>query len=69
LADCYHAKVTINLRHLVSSQKPGTPWTGYYTTFKGAKLAISNMFGAWFEIERREDKWQAIRLARIELKL
>jgi hypothetical protein len=37
--------------------------------FKGAKLAVSNMFGAWFEIERRNDKWQAVRLARMELKL
>jgi hypothetical protein len=27
------------------------------------------MFGAWFEIERRGDKWQAIRLARTELKV
>jgi len=35
----------------------------------GAKLAVSNMFGAWFEIERRGDKWQAIRLVCIELKL
>jgi len=59
----------INLKHLVFSQKPETPWTGYYATFNGAKLAISNMFGAWFEIERRGGKWQAIRLACIELKV
>jgi len=69
MADCYHAKVTVNLRHLVAGQKPGTPWTGYYATFKRAKLAISNMFGAWFEIKRRGDKWQAVRLACTELKL
>jgi hypothetical protein len=25
------------------------------------------MFGAWFEIERQGDKWQAIRLAHTEL--
>jgi hypothetical protein len=50
-ADCYKSKYTINLKHLVSGQEPGTPWTGYYATFNGAKLAISNMFGAWFEIE------------------
>jgi hypothetical protein len=49
--DCYEAKYTVNLRHLVTGQEPGTPWTGYYTTFNGAKLAVSNMFGAWFEIE------------------
>jgi hypothetical protein len=27
------------------------------------------MFGAWFEIERRNDKWQAVRLACTKLKL
>ena len=42
---------------------------GYYATFKGAKLAVSNMFGAWFEIERRNNKWQAIRLAHVDLHL
>jgi hypothetical protein len=68
-ADCYDMKFTINLKHLVTGQEPGTPWTGYYATLNGAKLAVSNMFGAWFEIERRGDKWQAIRLARTELKL
>jgi len=67
--DCYSAKYTINLRHLVTGQESGTPWTGYYATFKGAKLAVSNMFGAWFEIERRGNKWQAVRLACTELKL
>ena len=27
------------------------------------------MFGAWFEIERRGNKWQAVRLTCMELKL
>jgi hypothetical protein len=67
--NCYEAKYTVNLKHLVTGQEPGTPWTGYYATFNGAKLAVSNMFGAWFEIERRGDKWQAIRLACTELKV
>jgi hypothetical protein len=62
-------KYTLNLRHLVSGQEPGTPWTGYYAMFKGAKLAISNMFGAWFKIKRRDANWQAVRLACIELHL
>jgi len=44
--DCYNAKFTINLKHLVSGQKPETPWTGYYAMFNGAKLAVSNMFEA-----------------------
>jgi hypothetical protein len=67
--DCYNTKFTINLKHLVSGQKPGTLWTGYYAMFNGAKLAVSNMFGAWFEIERQGDKWQAIRLVHTELKV
>jgi hypothetical protein len=68
-ADCYDTKFTIHLKHLVTGQEPGTPWTGYYATLKEAKLAVSNMFGAWFKIERRGNKWQAVRLARTELKL
>jgi hypothetical protein len=67
--DCYDSKYTTNLKHLVAGQEPGTPWTGYYATFNGAKLAVSNMFGAWFEIERRDETWQAIRLTHTELKV
>ena len=51
IADCYKSKYTTNLKHLVSGQEPGTPWMGYYAMFNGAKLAVSNMFGAWFEIK------------------
>jgi len=69
LADCYNLKYTINLKHLVSSQEPKTLWTSYYAMFNGAKLAVSNMFGAWFEIKRWGNKWQAIRLAHTELKV
>jgi hypothetical protein len=68
-ANCYDAKYIVNLKHLVAGQEPRTPWMGYYATFNGAKLAVSNMFGAWFEIERRGDKWQAVRLACTELKV
>jgi hypothetical protein len=32
--DCYSSKFTINLRHLVTGQEPGTPWTGYYAMLK-----------------------------------
>jgi hypothetical protein len=67
--NCYEAKYTVNLKHLVAGQEPRTPWTSYYATFNGAKLAIFNMFGAWFEIEQQGDKWQAIRLACTELKV
>jgi hypothetical protein len=32
--DCYEAKYTVNLRHLVVGQEPETPWTGYYATVR-----------------------------------
>jgi hypothetical protein len=67
-ADCYPSKYTVNLRHLQAGQEQA-PWTGYYATYKGAKLAVSSMFGAWFEIRKREDGWEAIRLARVALEL
>jgi len=47
----------------------GAPWTGYYAVYKGAKLAVSNSFGVWFEIWKRENKWEAFRVARTNLDL
>jgi hypothetical protein len=66
--DYYPPEFTTNLRHLVALQE-GVPWTGWYATYNGAKLAVSNMFGVWFEIERCEKSWVAIRLARLALKV
>jgi hypothetical protein len=45
------------------------PWTGYYTNYNGAKLAISNAYGVWFEIRKRGDTWEAHRRARASLHL
>jgi hypothetical protein len=45
------------------------PWTGYYGNHNGHKLAVANYAGAWFEIRRREDYWEAYRLARTSLGL
>jgi len=67
--DCYPSQYMINLRHLQSGQEAGVPWTGYYAMLKEAKLAVSNMFRAWFKIEQWGDKWAAIRLAHIKLNL
>ena len=53
---------TRNLEHLISGQD-SAPWTGYYATYRGAKLAVSNLFGVWFEIELRGNKWAATRPA------
>jgi hypothetical protein len=40
-----------------------------HATFKGAKLAVSNMFGALFKFKRRGKAWQAVRLAHLNLNL
>jgi hypothetical protein len=39
------------------------PWTGYYTTFNGVKMAILNFLGIWFEIQRCEGEFKAFRVA------
>ena len=58
-ADCYEPKFTANLKHLQAGQE-GAPWTGYYATYRGAKLAVSNIFGVWFEIQKTESMWIAV---------
>jgi hypothetical protein len=42
--DCILETYTVNVRHLQTGQD-GAPWTGYYATYKGAKLAVSNCYG------------------------
>jgi len=66
--DYIKKEFTQNLRHLVAMQE-GAPWTGYYAVYKGAKLAVSNSFGVWFEIRKRESRWEAFRVARTSLDL
>jgi hypothetical protein len=51
-----------NLQFLVTGQD-NAPWIGYYTHFNGAKLAISNFLGIWFEIRRCKGKFEAFRVA------
>src|SRR4029077_7982569 len=36
---------------------------------KTAKVLVSNVFGVWFEVQRREDYFECHRLARKQLKL
>ena len=57
--DYVKKEFTENLRHLVARQEHA-PWTGYYATLDGAKLAVSNSFGVWFEIRRRDNTWETI---------
>jgi hypothetical protein len=45
------------------------PWTGYYALYRGARVAVANYLGMWFEIRKREAIWEAYRLARHVLQL
>ena len=47
----------------------GIPFTGYYINFRGAKLAVSNYYGVWFEVQKRDAIFEAKRVARDELHL
>jgi len=42
--DYVPATNTIGLKWLVTPQE-AAPWTGYYATFEGTKIAVSSMFG------------------------
>jgi hypothetical protein len=66
--DCIPGTYTKNLMHLQTRQDQA-PWTGYYALYKGAKLAVSNCYGMWFEIQRRDNIWAVIRPAHVDLNL
>ena len=65
-ADYVNATFTKNVKWLATPQE-GAPWTGYYGTLNGAKVALASYCGVWFEIEKSESSWQAIRVARLTL--
>jgi len=67
--DTVPAANVVNMQFLVSGTSKGPPWTGYYATFCGARLAVTNVFGVWCEIRRRGSGFEAHRLARVELSL
>jgi hypothetical protein len=48
--DYVPSEYTVNLEHFNVDQKM-TPWTGYFATYRGAKLVVTNLYRAWFEIE------------------
>jgi len=60
---------TVNTQFLVSGTSEGPPWTGYYATFRGARLTVTNVFGIWCEIWHRGSGFEAHRLTRAELSL
>jgi hypothetical protein len=66
--DYIPAWFTQNLKHLVMGQEQA-PWTGYYTMYQGAKLAVSNIYGIWFKIQCCDNFWAAICPAWMNLNL
>jgi hypothetical protein len=48
--DYIPSKYTLNLEHFNVDQKI-MPWTRYFATYQGAKLAVTNLYGVWFKIE------------------
>ena len=46
--DSVPATHTDNVKHLTAGQE-GVPFMAYYVTLNGAKIAITNCYGVWFE--------------------
>jgi len=79
--DTVPSKFTERVRHLVGGQdiviridskevSKKAPFTGYYACFKGALLALSNVFGVWFKICLwAGNTYECFRLARPSLQL
>jgi len=61
--DTVPAEYTVNADFLISGTAGGPPWTGYYVQLAGARLAVTNIYGVWFELRRRESGFKAHRLA------
>jgi len=67
--DSVPAEFTKNVQHLLSSQETGTPYTGYYTKLNNALVSVSNIYGVWFKVHVRGNKFECFRLAQSELRL
>jgi len=67
--DSIPAEFTENVRHLLSSQETGAPYTGYYARLNNALVSVSNVYGIWFEVRIQGNKFECFRLARNELGL
>ena len=66
--DSVPAEFTEKTRHLQGGQD-GAPYTGYYAMLNNALVSVSNVYGVWFEVCLRENKFECFRLARTELGL
>jgi len=67
--DSVPAEFTENIQHLLSSQETGAPYTGYYARLNNALVSVSNVYGIWFEVRVRGNKFECFQLARNELGL
>jgi len=67
--DTVPAEYAVNTQFLISGTSDGPPWTGYYVQLPGARLAITNIYGIWFELRRRGAGFEAHRLTREGLSL
>jgi len=61
--DSVPAEFTKNIRHLLSSQDTGAPYTGYYARLNNALVSVSNVYGVWFEVHVQGNKFECFRLA------
>src|SRR6266581_977149 len=67
--DTVPAEYAVNATFLVSGTSDGPPWMGYYIRLPGACLAVTNIYGVWFEIRQRGSGFEAHRLAQEGLSL
>jgi len=67
--DTVPSAYAINTDFLISGTTEQPPWTGYFVWLPGARLAVTNIYGVWFELRRRNDGFEAHRLAREGLSL
>jgi len=67
--DTVPATNTVNTVFLVSGTADNVPWTGYYVLLDNARLAVTNIYGVWFELRRRGTGFEAHRLVREGLSL
>ena len=60
--DSVPAEFTEKVRHLQGGQA-GAPYTGYYAVFDNALVSVSNIYGIWFEVRLRDNKFECFQLA------
>ena len=68
--DSVPTEYKVNLQFETSTATSDSPpWTGYYARYNGVRLAVSNAYGVWFEIQLGKGNCYAIRKARASLQL